>query len=126
MRVLSSSTGMAKQLQLVETENFQQSFSLIQRMNNCYIDIYSSLSNKRAAQIIVFLKKCSLHSLITSCTNYCFFEKMQPAHLCILHKLFIFQVKIVNLQKISYFPTDQMLNLKSYHAKSIIFFTFLP
>ena len=40
---------------------------------------YSSLSNKRAAQIIVFLKKCSLHSLITSCTNYCFLEKMQPA-----------------------------------------------
>ena len=40
---------------------------------------YSGLSNKRAAQIIVFSKKCSLHSLITSCTNYCFLEKMQPA-----------------------------------------------
>ena len=40
MQVLSSSTGMAKQLQLVERENFQQSFSLIQSMNNRHIDTY--------------------------------------------------------------------------------------
>jgi len=69
------------------------------RSSNTQSRGYSTLSNKCAAQIIGFtFKECSLHSLITSCTNYCFFEKMQPALL--LHPAQINLIlKFVNLQR---------------------------
>ena len=67
---------------------------------------FQSFLNKHAAQIIVFMKNAACTVLLHPAQTIVFLKKCILHIYYMLHKLFIFQVKIVNLQKICYFPTN--------------------